>query len=123
MADYRQAGAGGIIFVGLLQLQGQEMTYEETRKVCRRVFSAEIAKIEMDDRAKKDHQIKEAISAAWILLEQATADYKPQFESHSTVSDLENQYAELLAQIVDNLWIIAVRGKLIESVTVTQDEV
>jgi hypothetical protein len=124
MADYRQAGAGGIIFMGLLQLQGQEMTYEQTRIVCRRVYSAEMAKLEIaDEKISKDETVISSTKLCWKLITQAVADYRSHFESHQSTSDAENNYAELLSQIVDELWKIAIRAKLIENITVEQDAV
>jgi hypothetical protein len=124
MADYRQAGAGGIIFMGLLQLQGQEMTYEQTRIVCRRVYSAEMAKLEIaDEKISKDEIVVSSHKHCWKLIKQSVEDYRSHFESHQSTSDAENNYAELLSQIVDELWKIAIRAKLIENITVEQDAV
>lgn len=124
MADYRQAGAGGIIFMGLLQLQGMEMTYAFTRTVARRVYSAELAKLETQDKEDKyEKDIQRAIDKCQILLDKALDDYRTYFEDHNSVDQAENEYAELLSQVVDQLWIIAIKGKLIENITVTQEEV
>ena len=123
MADYQQAGAGGIIFMTLLQSLTIEMTYEQRRITYRGAYSAIVAKLESDDKLKEDKDIGTIVGATKILLDQAYIDYKSAFESHSTTSNLENDYCELLAQILDNLWILAIKGKLIERVTVTQDEV
>ena len=110
--------------MGLLQLQGEEMTYEQTKTVCRRVYSACIAKVEIaDERTKKDPAILAAIPECFKLLERAGKDYRSSFENHNTMDDAENKYHELLSQIVDQLWIIAINAKLIENITVTQDEV
>jgi hypothetical protein len=123
MADYQQAGAGGIIFMALLQSLTIPMSYEQRRITYRGAYSAIVAKLETDEKLKEDKDIGTMVGATKILLDQAYTDYKSSFESHATTSQLENDYCELLAQILDNLWILAIQGKLIERVTVTQDEV
>jgi hypothetical protein len=122
MADYRQAGAGGILFMGLLQAQGQEMTYEQRRILYRAMYSTVVAKVEADDKAKKDERICMLIGATKLLLDQAGLDYKAIYEGKS-YDDAENKYAELLAQILDNLWEIAIKARLIESVQLEQDAI
>jgi hypothetical protein len=122
MADYQQAGAGGIIFLTLLQSLTVEMTYEQRRITYRGAYSAIVAKLETDEKLKNDKEIGTIIGATKILLDQAGTDYRSSFEG-KTFNDLENKYCELLAQILDNLWILAIQGKLIEKVLVTQDEV
>lgn len=116
MADYRQAGAGGILFMGLLQAQGQEMTYEQRRILYRSLFSLESAKLEYDPSSKKDEIIIEKIKETQKLLLQAGKDYQSHYEGHQSFDQFENAYAELLAQILDNLWIIAIKAKLVENV-------
>ena len=128
MADYRQAGAGGILFMGLLQAQGQEMNYEQRKILYRSMFSNEVAKIEaIRDTLTKDTENFKRITGCIIitdsLLEQAGTDYRSSYEGHQTHDDAENKYTELLAQILDNLWEIAIRAKLIENITVEQDTV
>jgi hypothetical protein len=122
MADYQQAGAGGIIFMGLLQSITLPMTYEQRRITYRGIYSAILAKLETDKDLKEDEHIGTIVGATKILLDQAGTDYKASFEG-KTFGDLENKYCELLAQIYDQLWILAIQGKMIERVTVVQDEV
>jgi hypothetical protein len=122
MSDYQQAGAGGIIFVGLLQSITIPMSYEQRRITYRGIYSAILSKLEVDPILKDDKEIGMTIRATKILLDQAGKDYKASFEG-KTFGDLENKYCELLAQIYDNLWILAVKGKLIERVQMVQDEV
>ena len=117
MSDYRQAGAGGIIFMGLLQAITFPMSYEQRKISYRGLYSAIVAKVEMDEKAKKNERIGTLIGATKLLIDQAGTDYKAYFESKETHSDLENNYTELLAQILDNLWEIAVKANLIENVT------
>lgn len=123
MADYPPAGAGGIIFVALLQSLTLPMAYEQRRITYRGTYSAIVAKLEMDPTLSKDKDIGILIGATKLLLDQAGTDYKSQFESHSSFGPLENAYCELLAQILDKLWELAVKGKLIEKVVMTQDEI
>ena len=47
MADYRQAGAGGILFMYLLQAGSQEMTYEQRKILYRAAYDIECVKIEV----------------------------------------------------------------------------
>lgn len=130
MADYQQAGAGGIIFVGLMDGIVLPMSYEQRRIMYRGIYSAIVAKLELDTNIKLDEPIKTLdgrtistiVGATKILLDQAGRDYKPAFEG-KTFGELENKYCELLAQIYDQLWILAIQGKMIERVMVTQDEV
>jgi hypothetical protein len=127
MADYRQAGAGGILFMGLLQAQGQEMTYEQRRILYRSMYSNEVAKIEMDETLRKSPETYERLSmligATKLMLDQAGKDYLASYEGHNTYDGAENAYAELLAQILDNLWEIAIKAKLIESVIMEMDAI
>jgi hypothetical protein len=122
MADYRQAGAGGILFMGLLQAQGQEMTYEQRRILYRAMYSNEISKVEMDKKASEDSRIIQLLKETKSMLDTAGNDYKAMYEG-KTYDSAENNYAELLAQILDNLWEVAIKAKLIESITVEQTEV
>ena len=122
MADYRQAGAGGIIFMGLLQAQGQEMTYEQRRILYRSLYSAVVAKIDMDDKTKKEQRISYLVKDTQKLLKQAGEDYQAPFEQ-KTYGEIENAYSELLAQILDALWEMAIRAKLIESITMEQEPI
>ena len=128
MADYRQAGAGGILFMGLLQAQGQEMTYEQRRILYRAMYSNEVAKVEIEEDSLKKkpenyNRISILIGATKLLLDQAGTDYLSSYEGHQTYDKAENNYAELLAQILDNLWEIAIKARLIESITVEQDTI
>lgn len=116
MADYRQAGAGGILFMGLLQAQGQEMTYEQRRTLYRSMYSIEVAKLEVDSKLKDDPKMGMLIGSCKLMLDQAGTDYKSVYEGHQTYDTAENNYAELLAQILDTLWEIAIKAKLIESI-------
>ena len=127
MADYRQAGAGGILFMGLLQAQGQEMTYEQRRILYRSMYSNEVAKVEMDETIKKNTELFDRISiligSTKLLLDQARTDYRAAYEGHQTCDDAENDYSELLAQILDNLWEVAIKAKLIESVQIEMEAI
>ena len=71
----------------------------------------------MDKKVKDDDRIGWLISATKLLLDQAGTDYKAYFESKETHSKLENDYTELLAQILDKHWEISVKANLIETVT------
>jgi hypothetical protein len=122
MTDYQQAGAGGIIFVGLLQSITIPMSYEQRRITYRGIYSAILSKLEIDPILKDDKEISMIVGATKILLDQAGKDYRASFEGKS-FDDLENKYCELLAQIYDQLWVLAVKGKLIERVQMVQDEV
>ena len=123
MADYRQAGAGGIIFMGLLQAQGQEMTYEQRRILYRSLYSAIIAKIEIDQKLILEERISLLIGSCKLMLDQAGETYLASYESHQFFSKAENDYSELLAQILDQLWELSIKAKLIESVQVEMDAV
>jgi hypothetical protein len=123
MADYQQAGAGGIIFMALLQALTIEMSYEQRRIMYRGTYSAIVAKLEVDSKLKDDKEIGILIGGTKLLLDQAGLDYKSDFESHKTYGKLENAYNELLAQVLDKLWALAIQGKLIEKVIMMQDEV
>jgi len=116
MADYRQAGAGGILFMGLLQAQGQEMTYEQRRILYRSMYSTIVAKVEIDNKSNCDGRIGILISATKLMLDQAGETYLSSYEGHQTYDKAENNYAELLAQILDNLWEISIKARLIESI-------
>jgi hypothetical protein len=122
MADYQQAGAGGIIFVGLLQSITIPMSYEQRRITYRGIYSAILSKLEIDPIFKDDKEISMIVGATKILLDQAGKDYRASFEGKS-FDDMENKYCELLAQIYDQLWVLASKGKLIERVQMVQDEV
>ena len=117
MSDYRQAGAGGIIFMGLLQALTFPMDYEQRKILYRGLYSAIVAKVEMDKKAKDNVHIGTLIGATKLLIDQAGKDYKSYFESDETYDDLENNYAELQAQILDIHWEICVKANLIETVT------
>ena len=117
MSDYRQAGAGGIIFMGLLQALTFPMSYEQRKILYRGLYSAIVAKVEVDKKAKEDERIGWLISAVKLHIDQAGRDYQSQFESKETYGSLENNYTELLAQILDIHWEIAVKANLIETVT------
>ena len=127
MSDYRQAGAGGIIFMGLLQALTFPMDYEQRKILYRGLYSAVVAKIEVDKRIKldteRDARIGWLISSVKLLIDQAGRDYKASFESKETYDELENNYTELQGQILDHLWEISVKANLIEGLTVEQDEV
>jgi len=128
MADYRQAGAGGILFMGLLDAQGKEMTYEQRKILYRAMFDNASVKVEMAEltlsKDKENYKkIKDALKELEEWLDQADKDYLASYEGHQTHDEAENKYTTLLGMILKNIWIIAIRGKLIESVTVTQDEV
>jgi hypothetical protein len=88
----------------------------------RGVYSAIIAKLEVDVAMKNDKDIGTLIGGTKLLLDQAGRDYLSSFED-KTFGDLENKYCELLAQILDDLWELAIKGKLIEKAMITQDEV
>ena len=121
MSDYRQAGAGGIIFMGLLQALTFPMSYEQRKILYRGLYSAIVAKIEVDKRIKVDTELDARIgiliSGVKLLIDQAGTDYKSFFESEDSYGELENNYAELQAQILDKHWEIAVKANLIETVT------
>ena len=117
MSDYRQAGAGGIIFMGLLQALTFPMSYEQRKILYRGLYSSIVAKVEVDKKAKDDERIGWLISAVKLHIDQAGRDYKSYFESKDTYGELENNYAELQAQTLDKLWEIAVKANLIETVT------
>lgn len=117
MADYRQAGAGGIIFMGLLQSLTIPMTYEQRKILYRGLYSAIVAKVEVDKKNKDDLTIGMLIGAVKLLIDQAGRDYKAHFESKDTYGELENNYTELQGQILDKLWEIAVKANLIETIT------
>ena len=117
MSDYRQAGAGGIIFMGLLQSLTFPMSYEQRKILYRGLYSAIVAKVEVDKKVKEDKHIGMLISGVKILIDQAGTDYKSFFESKDSYGELENNYAELQAQILDKHWEIAVKANLIETVT------
>jgi len=123
MADYRQAGAGGIIFMGLLQAQGEEMSYEQRKILYRSLYSAMLAKVELTELGKHLDRVDMLIGATKILLDQAGTNYLSIFENHASFSTAENNYSELLAQILDSLWEIAMKGKLIENIVVDQEMV
>ena len=123
MSDYRQAGAGGIIFMGLLQALTFPMSYEQRKILYRGLYSAIVAKVEVDKKVKDDVHIGTLIGATKILIDQAGKDYKSFFESKDSYEELENNYAELQAQILDKHWEIVVKANLIEGLTVEQDEV
>jgi hypothetical protein len=123
MADYRQAGAGGIIFVWLLQGGSQEMTYEQRKILYRSTYSAIVSKLRVTDTKEHEDELKRLVKETEEKLTQARKDYKSSFESHSSSGDLENNYSELLAQIFDNLWDMAIYGKMIESVQIEMDKI
>lgn len=121
MADYRQAGAGGIIFMGLLQAQGQEMTYEQRKILYHAIYVSELAKFEvLEDTIKTNPKTYEKIVTSLKLLgeltEQADTDYKSGFESHNSYGGLENAFVKLLGLELSHLWIVAVHGRMIENV-------
>ena len=121
MSDYRQAGAGGIIFMGLLQALTFPMDYEQRKILYRGLYSAIVAKIEVDKRIKVntdlDVRIGWLISSVKLLIDQAGRDYKSSFEDKTTYGELENNYTELQGQILDHFWEIVVKANLIEYVT------
>jgi hypothetical protein len=117
MSDYRQAGAGGIIFMGLLQSLTFPMTYEQRKILYRGLYSAIVAKVEVDKKTKDDGAIGLLIGAVKLLIDQAGKDYKAHFENKETYGELENNYTELQGQILDKLWEIAVKANLIETIT------
>ena len=116
-SDYRgPAGSGGIIYMGLRESLLFPMTYEQRKILYRGLYSAMVAKIEVDKKASKDPYIGMLIAAVKLLIDQAGTDYKAYFESKETHSDLENNYTELLGQILDKLWEITEKASLIETV-------
>ena len=121
MADYQQAGTGGIVFMWLLQAGSLPMSYEQRRTMYRSIYSAVVAKIETMEKYKEDKDIGLIISGTFALLNQAGGDYKSRFETKATFDNLENNYAELLAQIYDQLWRLVTITGMIEKVTVEQD--
>jgi hypothetical protein len=102
--------------MGLLQAQGQGMTYEQRRILYRSMYSTIVSKVEIDDKSNKDGRICMLISATKLMLDQAGETYLSSYEGHQTYDKAENNYAELLAQILDNLWEIAIKARLIESI-------
>jgi hypothetical protein len=120
--DYQQAGPGGIIWLALLNALTLPQTYEQRRIMYRGVYSAIVAKLEVDVAMKNDKDIGTLIGGTKLLLDQAGRDYLSSFED-KTFGDLENKYCELLAQILDDLWELAIKGKLIEKAMITQDKV
>ena len=103
--------------MGLLQALTFPMSYEQRKILYRGLYSAIVAKVEVDKKAKDDVHIGTLIGATKLLIDQAGTDYKAYFESKETHSELENNYTELLAQILDKHWEISVKANLIEKVT------
>jgi hypothetical protein len=121
MRDYRQAGAGGIIFMGLLQALTFPISFEQRKILYRGLYSAIVAKIEYDKKINVDRTgIGMLIGGTKLLIDQAGKDYKAHFENKETYGDLENNYAELQGQILDKFWEIAVKAELIETITTDQ---
>jgi hypothetical protein len=116
MADYRQAGAGGILFLGLLQSQSDDLTYERRRILYRSLYSIVVAKIEIVAKLRDEEWFCKKIHDLKILQDQAGTDYRSVYESHQMDDGAENNYAELLAQILDLIWEISIRAKLIEGI-------
>ena len=115
-SDYRgPAGSGGIIYMGLREALLFPMSYEQRKILYRGLYSAMVAKIEVSKK-KEDADIGMLIGAVKLLLDQAGTDYKAYFESKETHSELENNYSELLAQILDKHYEITEKAGLIETV-------
>ena len=121
-SDYLQAGAGGSIWLALSQSMTLPMSYEQRRITYRCLYSAIVSKLEMDENLKEDKEIGIIVGATKILLDQAGKDYRASFEGKS-FDDLENKYCELLAQIYDHLWVLVMKGKLIEKIKLEWEEV
>ena len=93
------------------------MSYEQRKILYRGLYSAIVAKVEVDKKAKDDKHIGMLISGVKLLIDKAGTDYKSFFESKDSYGELENNYAELQAQILDKHWEISVKANLIETVT------
>lgn len=85
------------------------------------MYSNIVAKIYEDEKLLKIEKVPELIQLAKDLLDQAGRDYRSEYESHSTTSDEENKYVELLALIYENLAGITAKTKLIEKVQQEQE--
>ena len=103
--------------MGLLQALTFPMSYEQRKILYRGLYSAIVAKVEVDKKAKEDQHIGMLIAGVKLLIDQAGTDYKSAFESKANYGTLENNYCELQAQILDKHWEISVKANLIETVT------
>jgi len=103
--------------MALLQALTFPISYEQRKIMYRGVYSAIVAKLEVDKKMKDDDEMGVKIGAVKILIDQAGRDYKAYFESKESYGELENNYTELQAQILDILWEITVKANLIENVT------
>jgi hypothetical protein len=116
MAYYRQAGAGGILFMGLLQAQGQSMTRLERRNLYEGLFYNAAAKIEEDLKLSKLVDIHMLITEVNEHIEQAGKDYLDIYDTSESPQDLKNNYDKLLRIVLEKLWRIAIKARLIESI-------
>jgi hypothetical protein len=116
-------GSGGILFISIIQALTMPMTYEQRKILYRGMYSVYLGKLEVDPKLKDDKEISMLIGATKLLLDQQGTTYNAKFEAHESYSALENNYAELQAQILDKHMEIINKTKLIEAVVVTQEMV
>lgn len=121
MGDYQQVGFGGLAFLTHIALANTPMTYEQRWWSLDAEFWFTLAKIEEDPKYKDDKEIGVLVSGLRLMLDQANDDYKSNFESHTSFSDLENNYKKLLSQIMGRITQIQGKTKMIERVQLEQD--
>jgi len=112
--DFRQSGFGGLAYGTNNSILNIPMSYEQRWISLRGLYSCCLAKLAEDKKYKDDPDLIKLFSDTRSMLDQANKDYSPVFESHETISNLENNYKELLAQIFDSLTEIQARTKMIE---------
>ena len=105
----------------LFNLANIPMTYEQRWWSLDAVYYFALAKIEEDEKYNTDPKITMVVSGIRVLLDQANHDYKPQFESHTSSSDLENRYKELLSQIFGTTTGLMGKTHIIEHVKLEQE--
>jgi hypothetical protein len=116
-------GAGGVLFIATIQALTMPMTHEQRKIMYRGMYSVYMGKLQSDTAIKNTDELSTLIAGVKLLLDQQGDDYKSQFEDHSSYSKLENDYAELQAQIFDVHQLIIQKAKLMDTVVVTQEMV
>ena len=123
MADYQQAGFGGLSFMTDLNFMNLPLSYEQRLWALNGLYCCAIAKIEDDPKFNEDIDIGLLIGGIRLLLDQAGDDYKSYYEDHESMDGNENKYRVLLCQTFEKITQLQGKTKMIEKSILTQDEV
>ena len=122
MADYQQAGFGGLSFMTDLNFMNLPLSYEQRLWALNGLYCCAVAKIEDDPKFKEDIGIGLLIGAIRLLLDQAGKDYQSYYEDHESFDKAENNYRTLLCQTFEKITQLQGKTKMIEKSMLTQEE-